>query len=64
METKIALTIQDFCQFYGVGRTFAFQEIKEGRLRTKKAGQRTLILRADADSWVNSLPDGKSGEAA
>ncbi|MBZ9655045.1 helix-turn-helix domain-containing protein [Phyllobacterium lublinensis] len=64
MDTKIALTIQDFCQNYGVGRTFVFKEIKAGRLPIKKAGQRTLILRSDADLWLSALPDGNRGVAA
>lgn len=55
-ENKVAITIQDFCQNYGVGRTFVFNEIKAGRLPIKKAGQRTLILRSDADAWLSSLP--------
>ncbi|MBZ3693226.1 helix-turn-helix domain-containing protein [Phyllobacterium calauticae] len=64
MDTKIAFTIDDFCDAYGIGRSYAYQQIKSGNIRTKKAGKRTLILRTDADDWLNALPDGQEiGEA-
>lgn len=50
-----ALTIKDFCRLYSIGRSFAYAEIKSGRLAARKAGNRTLILRVDAERWVASL---------
>jgi excisionase family DNA binding protein len=39
-----------------VGRTKAYQEINEGRLRAVKCGKLTLILFEDYDRWLKSLP--------
>ena len=57
-KSKVALTVNDFCTTYSVGRTFAYLEIAAGRLRTRKAGRRTLILAQDAEAWLASLPSG------
>lgn len=51
-----AYTIKDFCRAYGVGRTLVYSEMAAGRLRARKAGRRTLILKTDADAWLDALP--------
>lgn len=51
-----ALAVDDFCRSYGVGRTFTYQLLGEGRLEAKKAGKRTLITAESAKAWWNSLP--------
>ncbi len=51
-----ALTISEFCKNFGIGRTFAYAEIKAARLAACKAGKKTLILRAEAQRWATSLP--------
>jgi hypothetical protein len=61
-KAKGAFTVNDFCERYSVGRTLAYEEIKAGRLRTRKAGRRTLILAQDAEAWISGLPSG--GRAA
>lgn len=38
------------------GRTKIFEEIKEGRLKARKFGRRTIILRDDLLTWLNDLP--------
>lgn len=55
---KMAYTIAEFCEAFGVGKSLMFEEIAAGKLRTKKAGRRTLILAKDAIAWVEALPDG------
>jgi hypothetical protein len=55
-SAKGARTLKQFCADYGVGRTFTYAEIKAGRLRAVKAGDRTLILQEDSEAWVRSLP--------
>ena len=52
-----ALSIDGFCKLYGLGRTFAYEQIKSGKLRAVKCGNRTLILRADAEQWARALPE-------
>jgi excisionase family DNA binding protein len=55
VAAKRARSIRQFCSDYGVGRTFTYAEIKAGRLRAVKAGNRTLILHSDSEAWVSSL---------
>jgi excisionase family DNA binding protein len=55
-EMDGTLTVSSFCKAYSVGRTFAYREIKEGRLSARKAGTKTLILREEAERWAHSLP--------
>jgi hypothetical protein len=51
-----AMSLAQFCLSYGVGRTTAYAEIKQGRLRARKCGKRTIITEDDGDDWLNSLP--------
>jgi excisionase family DNA binding protein len=51
-----AMSIAEFCQSYGVGRTTVYEEIKQGRLRARKCGKRTIITETDGDDWLHRLP--------
>ena len=53
-----AYTIKQFCEEFGIGRSLAYAEIAAGRLRSRKVGKRTLVLRSDAEKWAALLPDG------
>ena len=53
-----ALTLSEFLEWASIGRTKVYQEIDAGRFKIKKLGRKTLILRKDAISWLESLPDG------
>ena len=55
-DIRGAFSIKGFCNLYSLGRTFAYGEIKSGKLRAVKCGTRTLILRRDAEAWARSLP--------
>lgn len=57
LSDKFAFTIPEFTHISGFGRTFTYGEIKAGRLKVRKAGRRTIILRDDALSYLNSLPE-------
>jgi excisionase family DNA binding protein len=54
---KLALSIVEFAQLCGVGRSLLYQAIKRGDLKIRKAGRRTLILREDGLAWLAKLPD-------
>jgi hypothetical protein len=51
------MSIRAFCETYGVGRTKAYEEIKAGRLKAKKAGRRTIVGDDAAEEWLRSLPE-------
>ena len=55
-----AMSIADFTAWAGIGRTTAWKEIKEGRLRAIKVSARTLITFADASRWLENCPDARS----
>jgi hypothetical protein len=50
-----AYSIKGLCRAYAVGRTTAYEQIKLGRLRARKLGRSTIILRADAEEWADGL---------
>lgn len=49
-------SVKDFCRYVGIGRTNAYEELKAGRLRAKKCGKRTIILKSEALRWLDALP--------
>jgi excisionase family DNA binding protein len=51
-----AMSISEFSERYGPGRTTVYEEIKLGRLRARKCGKRTFITEADAERWLQALP--------
>jgi hypothetical protein len=53
-ETQ-AYDVRSFCQAHSISRSFAYLEIKAGRLKRFKAGRRTLISREAAEAWRHSL---------
>lgn len=50
-----AISIELFCERYGVGRTKVYEEIKFGRLKAVKLGSRTLIPVDRAEEWLANL---------
>jgi excisionase family DNA binding protein len=50
------MSIAEFCQRYGPGRTKTYEELKSGRLRARKIGKRTIITEDDAEDWLQRLP--------
>jgi hypothetical protein len=51
-----AMSITQFSENYGIGRTKAYEELKSGRLRGRKIGKRTIITEDDAEEWLRRLP--------
>jgi hypothetical protein len=55
-ELAGTFTLSEFCTINRIGRTYAYNEIKLGRLTAVKAGSKTLILKKEAARWAASLP--------
>ena len=51
---KLSYTIAEFCSATGIGRTSAYEEIAAGRLKAVKAAGRRLILKKDAEAWLEA----------
>ena len=59
ITTKLAFSIPEVCETSGLGRTAVYEEIRSGRLIARKCGRRTLVLLADLEAWLSSLPRAK-----
>jgi len=55
-----ALSPRDFCRLYSIGLTKLYAEVAAGRLRLVKFGRRSLIARAEAVRWFNSLAEAEA----
>ena len=53
----LAYPVNTFAKAIGVGRSKIYEEIRNGRLRAKKLGGRTLIIGKDASEYLSRLPD-------
>jgi excisionase family DNA binding protein len=53
---KLAVTIPEAVELSGLGRSTLYKMFREGRLRPRKAGKRTLIVLEDLKRLVESLP--------
>ncbi|WP_225648637.1 helix-turn-helix domain-containing protein [Bradyrhizobium australafricanum] len=58
---KLALTVPEVAALTSLGQTSVYKAIREGRLRIRKYGTRTIITRADLASFLENLPDGRDG---
>lgn len=53
---KQVLSVAEFCDAYGIQRTFLYKLLKAGKgPRIMKVGRRTYISREAADEWRRSL---------
>ena len=50
------LSVSEACRVAGIGRTKIYEAISDGRLKARKLGKRTLVLRADLRAFLSSLP--------
>ena len=61
---KIAVTIPEAVELSGIGRSSLYKLFSEGKLTPRKAGKRTLILIAELDTYLESLPAGGRDECS
>lgn len=55
-----AMSVDSFAKWAGIGRTTAWNEIRNGRLRAIKVNARTLVAFTEAQCWLSNLPDARS----
>jgi hypothetical protein len=56
MENPEAFTVNDFCRKFRIGRDKFYDEVRDRRLRARKVGKKTVVLKSDAETWTASLP--------
>ncbi len=54
--TKHFLTVAEFGEMYGVGKTKTYELIKSGAIEARKSGTSTRIVASSAESWAATLP--------
>jgi hypothetical protein len=64
MSDVKAYRVKAFCKAYGVSRSFAYNEMKAGRLKYFNIGVMRLISYEAAQEWRASYEYGKPPEAA
>ena len=64
MEKRDAYSIPEFAQRNGIGRSTVYEEIKSGRLRALKVGNRTIITDEHGAEWRAALPELKTSPDA
>lgn len=62
-HTKRGFSVEEFCETYDICRSLAYVEIREGRLKARKVGRRTIIAGEDAEDWFARLPRVKAAAA-
>jgi hypothetical protein len=51
-----AMSIAQFCVWASIGRTKFYAEVKAGRIKLRKIGSKSVVLRSDGEAWLQSLP--------
>lgn len=64
LESRGALTVDEFCGWASIGRSKFYQELQEGRIRIRKVGRKSVVTVPDALAWLESLPEGGRADAA
>ena len=55
-ENVLGYTIAQAAKASGAGRSTLYVEMKEGRLKARKLGRRTIVLASDLAAWLAALP--------
>jgi excisionase family DNA binding protein len=53
--TQLSLSVEEVIAATGLGRTTLYQLINSGKLKARKVGARTIILKEDLDVFLNGL---------
>lgn len=61
--TPMAYSVADVLKMVGIGRTKFYQLVTAGEIKTRKIGNRTVVLAAELDVWLASLPSSIDQEA-
>lgn len=57
MSESLLISISEACARIGIGRSFLYERLAEGSIRSVKAGRRRLVDAASLREWANSLSE-------
>lgn len=60
MNEKL-LTIEELCKELGIGRSKAYQLLKDKQIPSGKIGRRILIRRSDMEQYIDRILNAKQG---
>ena len=63
MSQSLLIGIPEACARIGVGRSFLYERLADGSIRSVKAGRRRLIDTASLRAWAASLPESQLKES-
>lgn len=52
-----AFTVKQFCDWASIGRSTFYKEVQNGRIKLRKIGRKSVVTAADAEAWLNRLPE-------
>ena len=55
-DARLAYSVVEAAKLVGLSRRQIYEEFREGRLQSNKAGRRRLIPREELRRWLSSLP--------
>lgn len=64
MTLKPTYTLKQFLADFGMGKTRFYELVNAGALKARKNGTRTVVLAADAQAYLDSLPAYEPKKAA
>ncbi len=64
MILKPTYTIKEFLADFGMGKTRFYELVNSGALKARKSGTRTVVLAADAEAYLENLPEYQPRKAA
>ena len=53
---RLAYDVRQVCSLSGLSRATVYAAIRGGKLKARKHGARTLVLRDDLRAWLEGLP--------
>ena len=56
-QREVSLTVEELATAAGICRDNVYDAIRADQLRAKKFGKRTLVLKVDAQAFLESLPE-------
>jgi excisionase family DNA binding protein len=58
LSERPTLTVDEFCEMVGIGRSTFYKAVAAGDLRVRKYGKRTFVTKEEMLRFVESMPCG------